>query len=103
MPRFLITYHGSEMPHDPESMASAREAFVQWAAGTGGALVDPGAPVKSAQTVSQAGTESGPATGPINGWSVLEAANAEEAAQKLSDHPFIARGGVLQISEPADI
>ena len=102
MPRFLITYHGSEMPHDPASMAAARDAFMQWSTQTGAALVDPGAPVRSAQTISNTGTESGPAAGPINGWSVLEAANAEVAAQKLSDHPFIASGGVLQISEPAD-
>ena len=101
MPRFLITYHGSEMPRDPESVASARAAFGQWAAKTGDALVDPGAPVGATQTVSSAGTQDGLAAGPVNGWSVLEAANAEEAAQKLSDHPFIGRGGVLQISEPA--
>ncbi len=101
MPRFLITYHGNGMPHDPESMASAREAFMQWAAKTGDALVEPGAPIGSTRTVSSTGTQDGPASGPINGWSVLEAANAEEVAQKLSDHPFIGRGGVLQISEPA--
>ena len=101
MPRFLITYHGNGMPHDPESMATAREAFMQWAAKTGDALVEPGAPVGSTRTVSSTGTQDGPASGPIDGWSVLEAANTEEAAQKLSDHPFIGRGGVLQISEPA--
>ncbi|MGO8956668.1 MAG: hypothetical protein ACLQFR_04760 [Streptosporangiaceae bacterium] len=89
------------MPHDPESMAGARDAFTQWAAKTGDALVEPGAPIGSTRTVSSSGTQDGPAAGPVNGWSVLEAANAEEAAQKLTDHPFIARGGVLQISEPA--
>ena len=72
----------------------------RWQA-TGDALVDPGAPVGATRTVSTTGTHDGPAAGPVNGWSVLEAANAEEAAQKLSDHPFIGRGGVLQISEPA--
>jgi hypothetical protein len=101
MPRFLITYHGNGMPHDPESMASAREAFTQWAGKTGDALVEPGAPVAATRNVSSTGTHDGPASGPINGWSVLEAASPEEAAQKLADHPFIARGGVLQISEPS--
>jgi hypothetical protein len=38
MAKFLVTYHGSEMSHDPEAMAKAREAFLAWAAKTGDAL-----------------------------------------------------------------
>jgi hypothetical protein len=102
MARFLVTYHGSQMPHDPESMARAREAFMQWAGKTGSALADPGAPVRSATTVSSAGTQDGPASGPFNGWSVIEAADPAEAAAILADHPFIGRGGELQISEPVE-
>ena len=37
MTRFLVTYHGSEMPHDPEAIAQARDAFIQWAGKTGAA------------------------------------------------------------------
>ena len=40
MARFLVTYHSSSMPHDTESMAKARQAFLEWAARTGDALVD---------------------------------------------------------------
>jgi hypothetical protein len=102
MPSFLVTYHAGEMPHDPESMARAREAFMQWAEVTGSALVDPGAPVQSTKTVSSGGTQNGPATGPFSGWSVVEAADADAAVGILRDHPFISRGGVLQISEPVE-
>jgi hypothetical protein len=103
MPRFLVTYHGSEMPHDPESMASARAAFMQWATAKGDALVDPGAPIQASKTVSSSGTADGPATGPMSGWSVIEADDAESAAGLLADHPFLGRGGILQVSEPAEI
>lgn len=102
MARFLVTYHAGEMPHDPESMLQAREAFMQWAGKTGDALVDAGAPVQSTRTVSSEGTQDGPAEGPFSGWSVIEAADAQAAADILSDHPFIGRGGVLQISEPVE-
>src|SRR5262249_46466274 len=98
MARFLITYHGSEMPHDMESMMKAREAFMQWAAKTGAALPEPGAPVQSAMTLSRDGTAEGMAEGPFNGWSVIEAADANEAVELLRDHPFLGRGGILQIS-----
>ncbi len=101
MPRFLVTYHGGEMPSDPQARASAREEFTQWAAKTGSALVEPGAPVKSAVTVSAGGTHAGRAEGPFTGWSVIEAADADAAARLLDGHPFLGRGGVLQVSEPA--
>lgn len=103
MPKFLVTYHGSNMPHDPASMAKAREAFMQWAGKTGPALKDPGAPIAATRTVSSKGTQDGSADGPFNGWSVIEAADLNDAAKLVSDHPFIGRGGVLQISEPAGI
>ncbi|MEP6753227.1 MAG: hypothetical protein ABI959_10835 [Candidatus Dormiibacterota bacterium] len=101
MPKFLVTYHGSNMPHDPESMTKARDAFMQWAQKTGRALVEPGAPIAGTRTVSSEGTKTGGADGPPNGWSVIEAQDLSAAAKLLADHPFIGRGGVLQISEPA--
>lgn len=100
MPKFLVTYHGSNMPHDPESMAKARNAFMQWAQKTGAALSEPGAPVAGTRTVSSEGIKGGSAEGPFNGWSVIEAPDMNAAAKLLADHPFIGRGGVLQISEP---
>jgi hypothetical protein len=103
MPRFLVTYHGSNMPHDAESMVKARDAFMQWAGKAGPALVDPGAPIGASRTVSSEGTKDGLAGGPVNGWSVIEAADLNAAANLLADHPFIGRGGVLQINEPATI
>lgn len=103
MPRFLVTYHGSNMPRDPEAMARARDAFIHWAGKTGAALVDPGAPIGASRIVSSDGTKDGLADGPFSGWSVIEAADLNAASKLLADHPFIGRGGVLQINEPAAI
>jgi hypothetical protein len=90
------------MSHDPEAMAMAREAFLQWAAKTGPALVEPGAPVSGTKTISREGVSDGAADGPIQGWSVIEASDADAAAAMLGDHPFIGRGGVLQIGQPVE-
>jgi hypothetical protein len=103
MPKFLVTYHGTEMSHEPEAMARAREAFMKWAAGVGSALVDPGAPIESSRTIAAGGTGDGPADGPYSGWSVVEAADSDAALNLLRDHPFISRGGVLQVNQPAGI
>jgi len=100
MTRFLVTYHGSEMPHEPEAIAQARDAFVQWAGKTGAALPEPGDPIGSFRTIDRNGTREGAGEGPFSGWSVVEAPDVEAALQILQDHPFIQRGGQLQVGEP---
>lgn len=100
MPRYLVTYYAGHMPSDPAAIADARRAFIRWAEQAGPALADVGAPVRSAMTV---GTNGGAAPVPgesLMGWSVIEAADSDAAVRLMQDHPFISRGGVLQISEP---
>jgi hypothetical protein len=102
MPRFLVTYHGGgEVPHDPVVMEKMRNAFMQWAQKTGAALVEPGAPIAGKKTLSSKGVHDGGADGAFDGWSVVEAADPDEVAKILKDHPFVGRGGSLQINEPA--
>ncbi len=96
MARYLITYHGGPgMPQDPAAAGQARQAFVAWAQKTGAALIDPGSPIAGTRTVG------GPAEGPVLGWSVIEADSPDDVAALLNDHPFVGRGGSLQINEPA--
>lgn len=96
MAKFLITYHGSGMPSDPAAMEQAKAAFGKWLAEAGNAIVDPGAPVKMVKQVS-----SGAPTQmiEIGGYSIIEAQNVDEAEKVLKSHPFVARGGTLQINE----
>ena len=100
MARFLVTYYAGDMPQDPESIAQARRAFLQWAAKTGAALADVGEPIRSATTISTDGIHDGPPAGPFMGWSVIEAEDGNAAVCLMKDHPFISRGGILQLNEP---
>ena len=100
MARFLITYHAGDMSQDPESIAQARRAFAQWAAKAGAALADIGSPIRSATTISSDGIHHGAPSGSFMGWSVIEAEDGNAAVRLLADHPFISRGGILQLSEP---
>jgi hypothetical protein len=96
MARFLITYIGGGMPHDPELIAQARAAFMVWAQKTGQALVDPGAPV---QTVAVLAGNDPAAEAAVSGYSIIEATDADAAKALLADHPFLGRGGTLQVSQ----
>gem|GEM_PF-696851 len=100
MVRFLVTYYPGDMPRDPASVAEARDAFRRWAGKAGPALADLGEPVRSATTVSGDGARDRATGEPLMGWSVIEAPDGAAAVRLMRDHPFIRRGGVLQISEP---
>lgn len=96
MSRFLVTYYGSGMPSDPAQAAQARAAFGEWLAKTGEAVVDPGAPLKPATQIANGAPAP---TVAIGGYSVIEAADLNAAMEILKSHPFVARGGTLQVDE----
>ncbi len=100
MTRFLVTYHGSGMPGDPELMEQAKAAFLGWVSVTGNALIDPGAPLRMVKQVASASP-----TAPIEigGYSFIEAASADAAVSLLETHPYVARGGTLQVNEVLEV
>ena len=60
--------------------------------------MDPGAPLGESKTVTKDSVEEGPASGPPGGYSIIEADSIDAAAELVQDHPFVGRGGALQIS-----
>ncbi len=96
MARFLVTYHGSGMPDDPELMEQAKQGFLAWVGQAGSAIVDPGAPLQMVRQVSSGSPET-PVE--IGGYSIIEADDADAAAAVLQSHPYVARGGTLQVNQ----
>jgi hypothetical protein len=100
MPTFLVTYHGGG---GPPASAEAREqmmaAFHAWAAGVGDNMVDPGAPLGPSKVVTSDGVTDGAAAGRLGGYTVITAGSLDDAAKLVQDHPFVSRGGTLQVSE----
>jgi hypothetical protein len=98
--RFLVTYHGSGMPDDPALMEQAKAAFVNWVAGAGDAIIDPGAPV---QMVAQVASEGSTEAVQVGGYSIIQADSVADARAVLSSHPYVARGGTLQVNQILDV
>jgi hypothetical protein len=98
--RFLVTYHGSGMPEDPALLDQAKAAFGSWLAEAGDAIVDPGAPVHMVTQVSS-GSTTEPAE--IGGYSIIQADSPDAAAAVLQSHPFVLRGGTLQVNQVLDV
>lgn len=96
MKKFLVTYHGGTMPADPEAMKQVKAAFGTWLGQAGSAVVDPGAPVRASGQVAKGAPL---AQVDIGGYSIVQAESADAAKQALASHPFVARGGTLQLAE----
>ena len=103
MPKYLITYHGAGAPETPEAAQRAMQAFGAWLASAGSAVVDPGAPLSVARTVGQSGATDGQTEGAIGGYTLLEAGDIAAAVKLVENHPYIGRGGKLQVSEAVDL
>jgi hypothetical protein len=96
MAKYLVTYHGSAAPSDPAMMEQVKAAFGRWLQEAGGAVVDPGAPVR---LVKQVATGTPSAAVDIGGYSIIEAPSLEAAERILQTHPYVSRGGTLQVNE----
>jgi hypothetical protein len=94
----LVTYHGGGMPEGDTARQQAMTAFAQWVSKTGTGLVDPGVPLGPAKTVSKASVTDGPLRGHLVDIRLVEADDISAPIELVRDHPFIARGGSLQVT-----
>jgi len=104
MPTYLVTYHGGPgMPSDPAAAQQMITAFQAWVAEVGAAMRDPGAPLAEARTVSSDSESPGQQEASIGGYTILEAGDLDNAVRLVRSHPFLARGGLLQVSEAVSV
>jgi len=100
MPKFLVTYHGGGgPPASPEAREQMMAAFQAWAASVGDNMADPGAPLGPSKVVTSDGVADGAVSGGIGGYTVITAESLDDAVGLVKSHPFVARGGALQVSE----
>jgi hypothetical protein len=92
MPKYLVLYRSSVSASEqianatPEQAQAGMQAWMDWAARAGEAIVDLGAPLGDAETI---GSGPGSAGDGISGFSILQADSREAAAGLLTDHPHL--------------
>jgi hypothetical protein len=100
MATFLITYHGGGgMPGSAEAREQMMAAFQAWVASTGDSMIDPGAPLGPSKVVTSESVTDGAADGSLSGYSLISADSLDDAVKVVQGHPFLARGGTLQVSQ----
>lgn len=104
MAKFLITYSGGAQPEGmtEEQTAKVMQAWNDWYAGLGDAVVDFGNPTGASKVVVPGGVVSDGAPG-ITGYSLISADSLDDAAAACRAHPHLDAGGTITIHETFEI
>ncbi len=99
MPKFMFAYHGGGAPESEEEGKKAMAAWMAWFEQMGSAVVEPGNPVGLSSTLTKDGLTDGGGANPISGYTVVEAASLEAAAEMGKGCPMVADGsGSIEIA-----
>ena len=93
MAKFIFVYKGpaTDMSDMSEEQSKAvMDAWNEWIQKTGSALVDVGQPMANGVSLSDDGSEGTPAQ--LNGYSIVEAENIQDAKKLADGHPFLSEG-----------
>ena len=83
-------------PATPEAREQMMAAFQAWVATTGDSMIDPGAPLGPSKVVTSDSVTDG---APGGGYTVISAGSLDDAVSMVKGHPFLTRGGTLQVSQ----
>jgi hypothetical protein len=93
MAKFIFVYKGpaTDMSDMSEEQSKAvMDAWNQWIQKLGSSLVDVGQPMANGVSLVDDGSEGTPAL--LNGYSIVEAENMQDAKKLANGHPFLSEG-----------
>ncbi len=100
MTKFLLSYHGGDQPSSKEEGEKVTKSWMDWMQGLGKALVEPGNPTTVAKTIDKSGKVSaGGGANPVTGYSIVEAANLDDAVKLAKGCPQLKANGSIEVSE----
>ena len=104
MAKYVFIYHGGNVPSNPADAKKVHDAWGGWFGSMGSAVIDGGNPVGKSSTVKADGSmvDNGGAN-PASGYSLIEAANLEDAHRKAKGCPLLAAGGSIEIAQAMDM
>lgn len=104
MPKFLYVYHGGSMPETEEEGRKVMQDWRDWMGSLGDAIIDGGNPVGQSKTVMPGGgiAENG-GVNPTSGYSLIDAADMDDALAKTKGCPILRAGGSIEVAEAIDM
>src|SRR5690349_18411712 len=99
MAKFVLAYRGGAMAETPEAQEAAMQAWMNWFGELGDSVVDGGNPFGPSMTRTGGGEPAEGAPSELTGYSIVEAADLKDAADKAGGCPVLASGGSVDVYE----
>jgi hypothetical protein len=101
MPKYLYVYHGggNMAAASREEQDKAMQAWMGWFGQLGKSVVDGGNPVGKSTTVESSSVKNNGGANPVSGYSIVEAANVDDAVAKAKGCPILHIGGSVEVAE----
>ena len=105
MTKFVLTYAGGEgMPESADEQKALMEAWGDWFASLGDALVDGGAPFAETVSLTPDGSATAiPHAAAPTGYSIIAADSIDVALQLARSCPVLAGGATVNVSVALDL
>ena len=104
MAKYLFVYHGGDHPDTEEEVKQVMDDWGNWLGSMGAAVIDGGNPVGESVTIRPDGTvvKNGGAN-PATGYSLIEAADDDDAIAKAKGCPVLKANGSIEVAEAMDM
>ena len=104
MAKYLFVYHGGKNPESEEEVAKVMDDWGNWLGSMGAAVIDGGNPVGQSSTVNPDGSvASNGGANPASGYSLIEAADLDDAIAKAKGCPILESNGSVELAEAFDM
>ena len=104
MAKYLFVYHGGKKAESEEDLAKGLDAWGKWFGSMGAAVIDGGTPVGESSTVNPDGSVSNNGgANPASGYSLIEAADLDDALAKAKGCPILESGGSIEVAVAIDM
>ena len=103
MPKYVLAYQGGGMAETEAAQQAVMDAWMKWFGSLGAAVIDGGNPFGSARTIASNGSASDGGAAGLTGYSILDAADLDDAANMAKGCPVLASGGSVDVYEAMEI
>ena len=99
MAKFVLAYRGGSMAETEAAQQAVMEQWMNWFGTLGAAVVDGGHPFGASKTIASDGAARDGGAAALSGYSIIDAANIDEAATLAKGCPVLAGGGTVEVYE----
>lgn len=103
MPKYVLVYKGGGMPETEEEGQKVMAAWGAWYGALGASVVDGGNPFGPSKGISTDGKVSDGGPSALTGYTIINANDLGDAAEKGKGCPILASGGTVEVYETFDI